>query len=38
MSAGTIRPVVDGVYPFSNGEAAHAHVARGKAGHVILTP
>jgi len=38
VSAGTIRPVVDGVYPFSNGEAAHAHVARGKAGHVILTP
>ncbi len=38
VSAGRIRAVVDGVYPFSKGQAAHAHVARGKAGHVILTP
>lgn len=38
VSAGRIRAVVDGVYPFSRGRAAHAHVARGKAGHVILTP
>lgn len=38
VSAGRIRPVVDGVYPFENGDAAHTHVARGKAGHVILTP
>ncbi|HYI50090.1 MAG TPA: NAD(P)-dependent alcohol dehydrogenase [Microbacterium sp.] len=38
VSAGRIRAVVDGVYPFSNGRAAHEHVARGKAGHVILIP
>ena len=38
VSAGSMRAVVDGVYPFSKGRAAHAHVARGKAGHVILTP
>jgi NADPH:quinone reductase-like Zn-dependent oxidoreductase len=35
---GRIRPVVDGVYPFAAARAAHEHVARGKAGHVILTP
>jgi NADPH:quinone reductase-like Zn-dependent oxidoreductase len=38
VETGRIRAVVDGVYPFSSGRAAHAHVARGKAGHVILTP
>lgn len=38
VEAGRIRPVVDGVYPFAEARAAHEHVARGKAGHVILTP
>ncbi|GAA3201525.1 NAD(P)-dependent alcohol dehydrogenase [Microbacterium terregens] len=38
VSAGRIRAVVDGIYPYANGRAAHEHVARGKAGHVILTP
>ena len=38
VRAGRIRPVVDGVYPFADARAAHEHVARGKAGNVILTP
>ena len=38
VEAGRIRPVVDAVYPFTAARAAHEHVARGKAGHVILTP
>jgi len=38
VETGRIRPVVDGVYPFAEARAAHEHVARGKAGHVILTP
>ncbi|SFR90198.1 NADPH2:quinone reductase [Microbacterium sp. cf046] len=38
VASGRIRAVVDEVYPFARGRDAHAHVARGKAGHVILTP
>jgi len=38
VEQGRIRAVVDGVYAFSDARTAHAHVVRGKAGHVILTP
>ncbi|MGZ8805245.1 MAG: NAD(P)-dependent alcohol dehydrogenase, partial [Microbacterium sp.] len=38
VSAGRLRAVVDAVYPFARAGEAHAHVARGKAGHIVLTP
>lgn len=38
VAAGRIRPVVDTVYSFEDAPAAHAHLARGKAGHIVLTP
>lgn len=35
--AGVLTPVVDTRYPLDEVAAAHAHVERGKAGHIVLT-
>ena len=35
--AGVLKPVVDAVYPLDRVADAHAHVERGKAGHIVLT-
>lgn len=35
--AGVLRPVVDTVYPLDRAAEAHAHVERGKAGHIVLS-
>ena len=35
--AGVLKPVVGAVYPLAQVADAHAHVERGKAGHIVLT-
>jgi NADPH:quinone reductase-like Zn-dependent oxidoreductase len=35
--AGVLKPVVDTAYPLDRVAEAHAHVERGKAGHIVLT-
>ena len=35
--AGVLKPVVDTRYPLERVADAHAHVERGKAGHIVLT-
>jgi NADPH:quinone reductase-like Zn-dependent oxidoreductase len=38
VADGRLRAVVDEVYPFARSREAHAHLARGKAGHLVLIP
>ena len=35
--AGVLKPIVDARYPLDRVADAHAHVDRGKAGHIVLT-
>lgn len=35
--SGVLKPVVEAVYPLERVAEAHAHVERGRAGHIVLT-
>ena len=37
VAAGVLKPVVEARYPLERVADAHAHVERGKAGHIVLT-
>jgi NADPH:quinone reductase-like Zn-dependent oxidoreductase len=37
VEAGVLKPVIDTRYPLERVADAHAHVERGKVGHIVLT-